>query len=304
MKKKNFWSRLKEGLRKTSRRFSDGLSGLFLGKRYIDEEILSQLEDLLIESDLGFVFSQNLCEELRNNRYEDLTLEDVSFLLEKKIVEQLASFEKNIFIEPKLPHVILMIGVNGNGKTTTIPKLTRRFLEEGKAVSWVGCDTFRAAAKDQLQIWSKRLNVQLYEGTGDPASLAYDAYKHAAQIKTDVLIIDTAGRLHNNQNLMEELKKIDRVLKKINPEAPHTTILVLDGTVGQNAMEQVRVFSQLFSISGLIMTKLDGTSKGGVLLPIVQTFCLPIFGICIGEDVEDFLDFKASFFTRALLGKE
>lgn len=285
------------GFWKSLRTSSSKLKTFFTHRKKIDVETLDDLEELLITSDLGIQTIEALRTYLEKHKSQsELTFEDVCQILEDQLVSRLTPYEKKFTFQKK-PHVVLMVGVNGSGKTTTLPKLTH--LWKDKVVHWAACDTFRAGATDQLSIWAERLNVKLYAEPIEPAALAYQALTQAQE--ADILCIDTAGRLQNNTNLMGELQKIVRVLQKIDPTAPHDTILVLDGTVGQNAINQVKLFQETVPLTGCIMTKLDGTAKGGVLVRIVDEFKLPVFGLCYGENKEDFEPFHAKNFIESFL---
>lgn len=305
--RKSWFSRLKDGLSKSTARLTDGITGIFTKKK-LDDEALEELEELLIRADLGPVTAARLANGLAKTRFgKEVTAEEVKDYLAgevQKIVEPVA--QPLVIDATKKPHVILLVGVNGTGKTTTIGKLARQFRAEGKNVWLAAGDTFRAAAVSQLQIWGDRTGCPVIsKPTGaDAAGLAYEALERATAAGADVLLIDTAGRLQNKAGLMEELRKIVRVIKKLQPDAPHTTLLTLDATTGQNAHSQVEVFKDMVSINGLILTKLDGSARGGVLVALAEKFKLPVHAIGVGEGVYDLRPFEARAFARALVGLE
>ena len=303
--KKNWLLRLKEGLKKSSSKITQGLSNV-LTKRKLDNDMLMDLEDLLISADLGPSLSKKIITALRNTRFnQEVTQEEVQLFLSQEIAQNLAPFALPLSLNSQVkPFVILVVGVNGSGKTTTIGKLAHLFKNQGHQVRMAAGDTFRAAAVQQLCSWGERsqVPVETMEAGADPASLAYRAYEKSRQEQDDVLLIDTAGRLHNKCDLMAELNKIQRVLQKIDDQTPHATLLVLDATIGQNAHNQVEAFQKVCQISGLIVTKLDGTAKGGVLLSLTETFKLPIHAIGVGESVDDLKDFEATSFAKSLVG--
>jgi fused signal recognition particle receptor len=274
-------------------------------KRKFDDEMLEQLEELLIASDMGVDTAMRVAANMaQGNLGRRFSTVEIKKLLADEIEQIMENVAQPLPIYPKQPQVVLVVGVNGSGKTTTIGKLASQFKEAGKNVVIAAGDTFRAAAVEQLQIWGNRANVPVLvapEGS-DPASLAFDALERAQQDKADLLMIDTAGRLQNRTDLMEELAKIVRVLKKKDPEAPQNTILVLDATTGQNAISQVETFREIAEVSGLIMTKLDGTAKGGVLVALADKFGLPIHAIGVGEQIDDLAPFDPAEFAQALTG--
>ena len=276
-------------------------------KRKFDDDMLEQLEELLIASDMGVDTAMRVAANMaQGNLGSRLSTSEVKKLLADEIEQIMENVAQPLPIYPKHPQVVLVVGVNGSGKTTTIGKLASQFKEAGKNVVIAAGDTFRAAAVEQLQIWGDRANVPVLvapEGS-DPASLAFDALEKAQQEKADLLMIDTAGRLQNRTDLMEELAKIVRVLKKKDPEAPQNTILVLDATTGQNAISQVETFREIAEVSGLIMTKLDGTAKGGVLVALADKFGLPIHAIGVGEQIDDLAPFDPAEFAQALTGSD
>lgn len=301
---KNWWSRLKSGLKKTSDKLEDGLKNVFVRKR-LDQETLDELEDLLILSDMGVETASRLTQDLAKEKMDkDVTIEEIKEFLAERISSILSPFATPLTLTNTSPQVILVVGVNGSGKTTTIGKLAKQWSDEGKKVRLVAGDTFRAAAVEQLQVWAQRTKVPITIGqeNADSAGLAYDALNLAKNEGCDILIIDTAGRLHNKAGLMDELKKISRVIQKIDPTCPHNVLLVLDATTGQNAHAQVQTFKEMIGVTGLIVTKLDGTAKGGVVVSLCNKFQLPIHAIGVGESVDDLRPFTAQDFARTLVG--
>ena len=300
-------ARLRAGLRRTSANLAGGIGAIFIGRR-LDEAALEELEELLIASDLGAANAAELVAALARQRFgTEVTATEVRQALADHIAELLTPVEAPLAIDDEArPHVILVAGVNGTGKTTTIGKLARRLRSEGRRVMLVAGDTFRAAAVEQLTIWGERAGAPVVarRDGGDPAGLAFDALERARAEGIDVLLIDTAGRLQNKAHLMAELQKIDRVLKKLDPRAPHSRLLVLDATTGQNALSQVDVFREAIAVDGLVMTKLDGTAKGGVLVALARRFGVPVVAIGIGEGVDDLRPFDARAFANALMGLE
>ena len=297
--------KLTEGLKKTSSSAKSKLSGIFVGKK-IDADTMESLEEALISSDLGVSASQKIVKEFEKN-YSGKTSDQEELLeaLSKSISNILEPLEKELIVsDDHHPHIMMLVGVNGSGKTTTAGKLAKRFSKQGKKVILVAADTFRAAAIEQLRGWAEKTSVELIsaERGADPAALVYQSIEKARIQKTDLILIDTAGRLQNRIELMEELAKIVRVIKKLEPEAPHDSLIVLDGTVGQNALSQLRAFLDVAAITGLIMTKLDGSARGGVLVALAEEFGLPIHLIGVGETAEDLQDFNAMAYSRALLG--
>ena len=279
--------------------------GQVANTRRLDDEMLEELEDLLIASDMGVNTAQRITATMAEGRFgKRLSSEDIKLLLTREIAGVLESVAKPLPLLPRKPQVILIAGVNGSGKTTTIGKLASQFHAAGKRVCIAAGDTFRAAAVEQLEIWGQRAGVPVFkiaEGA-DPAALAYSAFLQARSDNTDLLMIDTAGRLQHRKDLMAELAKIIRVLAKLDAEAPHSTILVLDATTGQNALSQVEVFNEIANLSGLIMTKLDGTARGGILVALADKFALPIHAIGVGEGIDDLAPFDPEDFARALTG--
>lgn len=303
--KKGFFSRLKDGLAKTSGRLSDGVTSIFT-KRKLDDETLEELEDLLVSADLGVAAASRVTTSLAKDRYDkEISEEEVKQALADEVAKTLSPLQRPLTLNSAhRPHVILMTGVNGAGKTTTIGKLASKFKAEGKSVMLAAGDTFRAAAIEQLSVWGERTGAPVIakDVGSDAAGLAFDALKQAQAQNIDILLIDTAGRLQNRKELMEELAKIVRVIRKIDETAPHDTLLVLDATVGQNALSQAGAFSEIAGVTGLIMTKLDGTARGGVLVALADKFSLPIHYIGVGESIDDLQPFDAATFSNALAG--
>lgn len=303
--KKGWFKRLSEGLTKTSSRLTTGITGLFT-KRKLDDEMLEELEDLLIGADLGVETSSRITAALRKGRFDkEIAPEEVRAVLAQEVERVLAPVAKPLHVDgTHKPHVILVVGVNGTGKTTTIGKLSARFRQQGKSVMLAAGDTFRAAAIDQLKIWGERTHAPVIASAvgADSAGLAYTALQAAREGGQDILLLDTAGRLQNKAALMEELEKVVRVLRKLDPTAPHDVLLVLDATTGQNAMTQVEAFKATAGVTGLVMTKLDGTARGGILVAIAAKHAIPVHAVGVGEGVEDFQPFEAKEFARAIAG--
>jgi fused signal recognition particle receptor len=296
-------SSLKDRLFKSKKKLGDGLSSLVIGKKKIDEDLLEELEVLLISSDIGIQTTDKVIESVRKKASrKELKDEDSLYQLIKIELESLLITDSDFKPSYETPFVILVVGINGAGKTTTIGKLAKLFQSEGKSVMLAAGDTFRAAAVEQLQVWGERNDIPVIaQNTGsDAASVVYDAYQSAIAKKIDILIADTAGRLHTQDNLMQELEKIKRVLKKHNEGAPHETLLVIDGGSGQNAVQQATEFHKSINLSGLAITKLDGTAKGGVLFSISDALKLPIRFIGVGEAIEDLKPFNSKDFVDAL----
>ena len=297
--------RLTDGLKKTSASATSQLTGIFTGKK-INADTLESLEEALISADLGVSASSKIVQELAKKH--DGKSGDQDELLDSlavSISNILKPFQKQLLVSDTYhPHIMMLVGVNGSGKTTTAGKLSRRFSQQGKKVVLVAADTFRAAAIEQLKGWAERSSVDILsaERGADPAALVYQSIEKARQQKADLILIDTAGRLQNRTELMEELAKIIRVIKKLVPEAPHDSLIVLDGTVGQNSISQLKAFQEVSAITGLIMTKLDGSARGGALVALAEEFELPIHLIGVGETAEDLQDFNANAYARALLG--
>mgnify|MGYP001805911237 CR=1 FL=1 len=298
-------SRLKAGLARSSNRLSEGIAGIFT-KRRLDDATLDELEELLITADLGPATAARLVAELRRTRFgKDISAQEVRTLLAEQITAVLEPVARPLTLVPEYrPHVILVVGVNGTGKTTTIGKLARLWQAQGRRVMLAAGDTFRAAAVSQLQIWGERTGcpVVARETGADAAGLAYEALERAKQEGSEVLIIDTAGRLQNKTGLMDELKKVIRVLKKLDPDAPQTILLTLDATTGQNAHSQIAAFKAMVNINGLILTKLDGSARGGVLVALAESHALPVHAIGVGEGADDLRPFEAAAFARSLMG--
>lgn len=306
------FTKLKEGLSKTKDNLFGKVNRLINSRTTIDDDFLNQLEEILISSDIGFDTSEQLMssikERVKKDKYE--TQEELSGMINdeiKKIFsDTTSSFTEFSFDSPVKPFVIMVVGVNGVGKTTSIGKLAHNFRKAGKNVLIGSADTFRAAANDQLEIWARRAGVDIIQSSNnsDPASVAYDTIKSAAAKDVDVVIIDTAGRLHNKSHLMEELKKIKRVMKKVIPDAPHETFIVIDATTGQNGLNQAKEFSTaLDGLTGIILTKLDGTAKGGIVLKINKEMNLPVRFIGVGEQIDDLQIFERESFVQAMFEK-
>ena len=307
-KKPGFFSRLKQGLAKTSQNLGSGLAGLFSGRK-IDAELYEELETQLLLADVGVDTTQKLIRQLEQHA-DRKSLKDSTLLFDKLQLD-MATLLKDVEqplqpVNPEGPFVILMVGVNGVGKTTTIGKMAQQFKQQGKTVMLAAGDTFRAAAVEQLQVWGERNQIPVVaQHTGaDSASVIFDAYQAAKARKVDVLIADTAGRLQNKAHLMEELKKIVRVLQKIDPLAPHEVMLTLDAGTGQNALSQAKVFNEAVQLTGISLTKLDGTAKGGVIFAIADQFKVPLRYIGVGEGIDDLRVFNSQDFIRALFNRE
>ena len=306
------FSRLKEGLAKTRESIFGKVQKILLGKSKIDDELIENLEEILIGGDVGVATTSMIVENIRkrvkNDKYENPS--ELDTLLREEIQKLLVNgslSDESPFILPAHlgPYVIMIVGVNGVGKTTTIGKLAYNYRTAGKKVVIAAADTFRAAANEQLEIWAQRADVEIIQQShgSDPAAVAYDALKSAMANNADVMIIDTAGRLHTKVNLMEELKKIKRVLQKLSPDAPHEIFLVLDASTGQNAIQQAKQFTAAVGITGLVLTKLDGTAKGGVVLGISNELKIPVKFIGIGEQIDDLQPFDRKAFVEALFEK-
>ncbi|WP_120495727.1 signal recognition particle-docking protein FtsY [Kiloniella sp. EL199] len=305
-KKKGGWfSRLKAGLSRSSSKLGDGIGGIFTKKK-LDEESIEELEELLITSDLGVATATKLTGNLAKTRFnKDVEPQEVSEALAADIATILEPVATSLDVDrSKSPHIILMVGVNGSGKTTTIGKLATQYKSQGLKVMLAAGDTFRAAAIEQLQIWGERTGcpVVAKETGADAAGLAYEAIEQARSENADVVLIDTAGRLHNKSDLMSELQKIIRVIKKLDENAPHDVVLVLDATTGQNAVSQVGTFKELVDVTGLVVTKLDGSARGGILVALAEKFGLPVHAIGVGETADDLRPFTAKDFSRSLMG--
>jgi len=303
-KKGGWWARLTGGLKRTSASIGNAIADL-VSKRKLDAAMLEEIEDALIRADLGVAVAAQVSEALAKGRYDkSIDAEEVKQVLASEVETILAPVAKPLAVDSAKPFVVLVVGVNGSGKTTTIGKLAARFAGEGRKVLLAAGDTFRAAAIEQLKIWSGRTGATVVarETGADAAGLAFDALTAAKSEGADVVLIDTAGRLQNRAELMDELAKIVRVMKKVVPEAPHAVLLVLDATVGQNALSQVETFGKVAGVTGLVMTKLDGTARGGILVAIAKKFALPVHFIGVGEGVEDLAPFEAGDFARAIAG--
>ena len=300
-----WFGRLRTGLSRSSSRLNEGINTIFLRRR-LDSVALAELEDLLITSDMGTGVAGEVVEALRRSRFnQEVAPDEVRAALADEVIRLVEPVQKPLRIDPaKRPFVILVVGVNGSGKTTTIGKLAKQYRDAGKSVMLAAGDTFRAAAVEQLQIWGERADAPVMtRPTGsDAAGLAYDAFERAKQDGAEILLIDTAGRLQNKTDLMGELQKIVRVLKKVDSNAPHAVLLVLDATVGQNAHAQAEIFREMVGVTGIVMTKLDGTAKGGVLVSLAEKYGIPINAIGVGESADDLRPFDARAYARSLLG--
>ena len=301
----DFFSKLKQGLSRSTQKLTENITAVFT-KRRLDDAALEELEELLIGADLGPRVASRIVENFRSTRFgKEVTDEEIKSTLAAEIAAILAPVAVPLAINPgHAPHVVLLVGVNGTGKTTTIGKLGQLYRDQGLRPMMVAGDTFRAAAVEQLQVWGTRTQVPVVAGAqeSDPASLAFEAIARAQAEGIQLLLIDTAGRLHNKTALMEELRKIIRVIRKQDSTAPHSIILVLDATTGQNAVQQVRVFKEMVEISGLIVTKLDGSARGGVVVALAEEFGLPVHAVGVGEKAEDLQPFSAEEFARGLVG--
>jgi len=304
--KKGWFARLKAGLSKSSGKIASGLSAL--AGRKLDDAMLEEIEELLITADLGPAPAAKLAAGLAKGRFDrTVTAEELHAALAGDVAAMLEPVARPLAIDPShKPHVILIVGVNGSGKTTTIGKLAKQFRDEGRSVMLAAGDTFRAAAVEQLQIWGERTGCPVVAGKqgADAAGLAWEALEKARAQGMDVLLVDTAGRLHNRAELMAELEKIHRVIGKQDETAPHDVILVLDATTGQNALSQVQTFKDMVNVTGLIVTKLDGTARGGVLVALADRFGLPVHAVGVGEKAEDMRPFTAEDFAKGLMGME
>jgi len=302
--KKGFFKRLKEGLFKTHQGFVGKIDQIVAGKKTIDEDLLSELEETLITSDIGVQTAQLLLDHV-TQKVRRKELEDAD-LLKKTLQEQMFQIllpqEKTIPLSSARPYVIMVVGVNGTGKTTTIGKMAQKFAAQGKSVLMVAADTFRAAAIEQLEIWGQRVGCEVIrqKSGSDPSAVVFDALKAAQSRQTEVVLVDTAGRLHTKINLMEELKKIRRIMERELPGAPHEVLLVLDATTGQNAIAQAKMFTKTVGVTGIVLSKLDGTAKGGILVAISNELKIPIRYIGIGEKIDDLREFNARDFVDAL----
>lgn len=303
-KKTGWFGRLKQGLARSASALGEQIGALFT-KRKLDAAALEDLEETLIKADLGVATAARIVKDIARERFDkEVSGEEIRSALADSVAAILRPVEKPLDLDAASPCVILVVGVNGVGKTTTIGKIAQRAREAGKQVVLAAGDTFRAAAVEQLSIWSERTGAAIVkrETGADAAGLAFDALTQARESKADLLLIDTAGRLHNKADLMQELAKIVRVIKKQTPDAPHHVLLVLDATTGQNALNQVATFKEICDVSGLVVTKLDGTARGGVLVAIADKFGLPVHFIGVGETAADLQPFSAEGFSRALAG--
>ncbi len=304
--KQNWFQRLASGLKRSSDQLTGGIASVFTKKR-LDNAMLDELEDILIQADFGIDMASSVTETLRRDRFDrDISSDEVRSVLATEVEKVLSPVALTLAIDRgRKPFVILMVGVNGSGKTTTIGKLASLFRSQGLAVMMAAGDTFRAAAIEQLQVWGQRTGspVVARAAGSDASGLAYDAMNEAKAAGSDLLIIDTAGRLQNRDELMGELEKIIRVIKKVDPTAPHATLLTLDATTGQNALNQVEIFGKRAGVTGLVMTKLDGTARGGILVAIAKKYGLPVHFIGVGEGVDNLEPFAAADFARALVGE-
>ena len=301
----SWWQKLKQGLARSSSSIGQGITDLFT-KRKLDSGTLEEFEDVLIRADLGLTVATRIVEAVGKGRYgKEIEGEEVKAILAEEVTRTLTPVAIPLSIDgSKKPFVILMVGVNGSGKTTTIGKLAAKFRDEGRSVILAAGDTFRAAAIEQLQVWGERTGATVVarpQGS-DASGLVFDAFAAADEAKTDILLVDTAGRLQNRTELMAELEKIIRVIKKRDATAPHAVLLVLDATVGQNALSQVEIFSKIAGVTGLVMTKLDGTARGGILVALAEKFGLPVHFIGVGEGIDDLEPFEADEFGRAIAG--
>ena len=304
--KQNWWQRLSGGLKRTSTSIGGAITDL-VAKRRLDQAMLDEIEDVLIRADLGLDCAARIAAAVGQGRYDtSITADEVKAVLAEEVEKILAPVAKPLAIDAAKPVVVLVVGVNGSGKTTTIGKLAARARAHGHSVMLAAGDTFRAAAIDQLKVWGERSGAAVVARApgADAAGLAFDALTEARAKGMDALLVDTAGRLQNKAVLMDELEKIVRVMKKVDPAAPHSVLLVLDATVGQNALAQVEVFKEVAGVTGLVMTKLDGTARGGILVAIADKYRLPVHFIGVGEAIDDLAPFSAKEFARAIAGIE
>ena len=300
-----FLSRLKEGLSRSTQKLTQGIAAVFT-KRKLDDEALEELENLLISADLGTAVAARVIANFRRTRFgKEVGEDEIRTALADEIAAILAPVARPLEIDrTRRPHVALVVGVNGTGKTTTIGKLAQLHSEAGLRCMMVAGDTFRAAAVEQLQVWGQRTNTPVIAGSqnADSAGLAFDALTRARADNIDLLLVDTAGRLHNKSALMEELSKIIRVIRKQDPTAPHSVLLVLDATTGQNAIQQVGTFKDMVDVTGLIVTKLDGSARGGIVVALAEAYGLPVHAVGVGEQAADLRPFDAQTFARGLVG--
>ena len=303
--KLSWWRRLSSGLKRTSSSLGTAVADL-VTKRKLDRAMLEDIEDVLLRADLGTEVAARIAAAVGHGRYDKaISADDVKAVVASEVEKVLSAVAKPLVIDAaQKPFVILVVGVNGSGKTTTIGKLTQKFKSEGRSVMLAAGDTFRAAAIEQLKVWGERNKVPVIAGAqgSDSASLAFTAVTEARAARTDVLLIDTAGRLQNKSELMIELEKVVRVIKKVDASAPHAVLLVLDATVGQNALSQVEAFHRMAGVTGLVMTKLDGTARGGILVALAEKFKLPVHFIGVGEGIDDLAPFTARDFAQAIAG--
>ena len=300
-----FFSRLKQGLARSTEKLAAGITAVFT-KRKLDDAALDELEDLLLTADLGPAVAARIIANFRRSRFgKEVTDEEIKQALAEEITTILDPVAHPLAIDgARKPHVVLVVGVNGTGKTTTIGKLAQSYVEQGLKPMLVAGDTFRAAAVEQLQVWGTRTGAPVIAGPpdSDAAGLAFDALARAKAEAADILLLDTAGRLHNKGALMEELRKIIRVLRKQDPTTPHSVLLVLDATTGQNAIQQVRVFKEMVDVTGLVVTKLDGSARGGIVVALAEEFALPVHAVGVGEQAGDLRPFNPTDFARSLVG--
>jgi fused signal recognition particle receptor len=303
--RRGWFARLKAGMARSSERLNAGINTIF-NRRRLDDAALLELEELLIESDMGLGIAAEVTEELRRARFnQEVSPEEVRGALAEEVIRLVEPVMKPLRLDlTRKPFVILVVGVNGSGKTTTIAKLAKQYRDAGHDVMLAAGDTFRAAGVEQLQIWGERTGCQVVAKPpgSDAAGLAFEAFEQARAEGSDILLIDTAGRLHNKANLMSELQKIVRVLKKVDPQAPHSVLLVLDATTGQNAHAQAEIFREMVGVTGIVMTKLDGTARGGVLVSLAEKYGIPIHAIGVGETADDLRPFEARAYARSLVG--
>ena len=302
---RGWFARLKAGMARSSERLNAGINTIF-NRRRLDDAALLELEELLIASDMGTGIAAEVTEELRRTRFnQEVSPEEVRGALAEEVIRLVEPVMKPLRLDlGRKPFVILVVGVNGSGKTTTIAKLAKQYRDAGHDVMLAAGDTFRAAGVEQLQIWGERTGCRVITrpAGSDAAGLAYEAFEQARDEGSEILLIDTAGRLHNEANLMSELQKIVRVLKKVDPQAPHSVLLVLDATTGQNAHAQAEIFREMVGVTGIIMTKLDGTARGGVLVSLAEKYGIPIHAIGVGETADDLRPFEARAYARSLVG--
>ncbi len=301
----SWFGKLKQALSKTSDSISSSIHDI-LNKKKLDDTDIDNLEEILLMADLGVEATKDIIDSIKNMKFdENISSNDVKEKLSHIISDSIEPYQNDFTLKSGL-NVVLVCGVNGNGKTTTIGKLAHFYMQQGKKVSIAACDTFRAAATEQVSYFAKKLGCKIVtaenSGSSDPASVAYIATKDAIESKDDILLIDTAGRLHNNKGLMEELAKITKVIGKLDQSAPHHTLLVLDATTGQNAFSQLSHFTEISKVTGLIVTKLDGTAKGGIIIGLCKQFKLPVYFIGLGEQIDDLKPFSPKEFSKALVG--